>query len=419
MKYIKFIVIGLVCFCGLKGRAQEGLGKEFIPLDSLKKYLYCTIDGIPKSFGELEELVNGPEKEKYDSRLWLPSRDIFKMLGEQARNGRWIVTTLLTQGQPPLQANEYEIRGTAPQHCEGRMVTLLMFEHDNPDKIMKVDTACVSAGHFYFHGKKNDRWLSLVSIGNYPERVLHSEVVLEEGIIHLSLDSISRCGGTPLNDSLDYYNQHFSTFDQRKPYILRHLDDAIGRTFFCENANSFNLKELKASGELTETRKVKNAIELEERSGTVLKVWENMSGEHYIDYSLINETGERIKLYQLIRGKKLVFLDIWFSGCAPCIAEMPILYELRQKYYNKGFEVISISTDTSDHDWKRALNKISNPVEIQVRTDEKHTFLRDYSCFGYPHGVLIGEDGCIVMVGNYLRPSNPILENIIEGALCR
>jgi hypothetical protein len=44
-------------------------------------------------------------------------------------------------------------------------------------------------------------------------------------------------------------------------------------------------------------------------------------------------------------------------------------------------------------------------------------FSQDYAVMGVPHGILIGEDGTILALGNYLRPSMPVLENILMQIL--
>ena len=73
---------------------------------------------------------------------------------------------------------------------------LLRFSNSNPDKVCKADTAIVTNGKFYFKGLPEDNFLSIVTIGNYPEKVLAADVFLEEGTINLNLDSISHRSGT-------------------------------------------------------------------------------------------------------------------------------------------------------------------------------------------------------------------------------
>lgn len=55
---------------------------------------------------------------------------------------------------------------------------------------------------------------------------------------------------------------------------------------------------------------------------------------------------------------KYVMLDFWASWCGPCRKGNPHLKELYAKYQSKGFEIIGISDDDSNHEaWKKAVNQ--------------------------------------------------------------
>lgn len=56
-------------------------------------------------------------------------------------------------------------------------------------------------------------------------------------------------------------------------------------------------------------------------------------------------------------SNKFILLDFWFSNCGPCLREMPKYIPLYQKYKNKGFEIISISTDNTKYidKWKNII----------------------------------------------------------------
>ena len=42
---------------------------------------------------------------------------------------------------------------------------------------------------------------------------------------------------------------------------------------------------------------------------------------------------------------KVVFVNMWATWCAPCVAEFPDVVKLYQKYHAKGLEVIAVSFD--------------------------------------------------------------------------
>jgi thiol-disulfide isomerase/thioredoxin len=68
---------------------------------------------------------------------------------------------------------------------------------------------------------------------------------------------------------------------------------------------------------------------------------------------LLDISGKEIVLDSLIaqfKGK-VIYLDIWASWCAPCIAEMPISKELRRKYSNGNVVFFFVSIDNNFKAW--------------------------------------------------------------------
>lgn len=60
--------------------------------------------------------------------------------------------------------------------------------------------------------------------------------------------------------------------------------------------------------------------------------------------TLLSKDGKPIRLRPK-EGNKITLIDFWYSHCSPCIAQFPDLKQFYAKYYPKGFEIISISTD--------------------------------------------------------------------------
>jgi len=45
------------------------------------------------------------------------------------------------------------------------------------------------------------------------------------------------------------------------------------------------------------------------------------------------------------RKGKVVFVNMWATWCAPCVAEFPDMVKLYRKYHDQGLEVIAVSFD--------------------------------------------------------------------------
>ena len=71
-------------------------------------------------------------------------------------------------------------------------------------------------------------------------------------------------------------------------------------------------------------------------------------------------SNERLKKIEYILSKnKLVLLDFWASWCIPCRIEFPYLSESYKEFKLRKFDIVSISFDKKNQEWKRALNELS------------------------------------------------------------
>lgn len=95
------------------------------------------------------------------------------------------------------------------------------------------------------------------------------------------------------------------------------------------------------------------------------------------------------------RGKYLL-IDFWASWCGPCIASIPKLKELYKTYQEKGFEILSVSIDSKEDAWNRAMAEQNMPWGQVLAPDAGKSITRDYQFSGIPHLVLLDKEGKIV-----------------------
>jgi len=74
-------------------------------------------------------------------------------------------------------------------------------------------------------------------------------------------------------------------------------------------------------------------------SGKILSI-----GNYFPLIPSIDKDGNALSL-NLFKEKELTLVDIWYSGCGPCIAQFNTLKSLYNQYNHSGFEIIGISKD--------------------------------------------------------------------------
>lgn len=112
------------------------------------------------------------------------------------------------------------------------------------------------------------------------------------------------------------------------------------------------------------------------------------------EYPFENETtleGKNISLTNL-KGKPTL-INLWFTSCAPCIEEMPVLNELKSKYADK-FNFISITMD-SESKVKKLLEKHKFNFDHIVNSKKLTTNL---GFNGYPVNLFLDKNGIVQVV---------------------
>ena len=122
-------------------------------------------------------------------------------------------------------------------------------------------------------------------------------------------------------------------------------------------------------------------------------------GEKVVEFKLKGDDGTEYDFAKLAEGKKYVLLDFWASWCGPCRKEIPNVKKAYEQFKDKGFEVVSISIDKKEDEWRKAV-KEENLVWPNFRSEEVANL---FKVKAVPTVYLLDSEGRIVASNNECR----------------
>jgi thiol-disulfide isomerase/thioredoxin len=93
---------------------------------------------------------------------------------------------------------------------------------------------------------------------------------------------------------------------------------------------------------------------------------------------------------------KVVLVDFWATWCGPCVAELPNVRDVYDRYHADGFEVIGISLDKSREKLSSFVQENGTPwpqIFIAGETGWNNPLVRKYGVQAIPATILLDQDG--------------------------
>lgn len=120
--------------------------------------------------------------------------------------------------------------------------------------------------------------------------------------------------------------------------------------------------------------------------------FQDLVGNDLPDFKGLKTNGKMFSKTSL--NNQVVVINFWFENCPPCIAEMPELNKLVDKYTKNGVRFIGITHD-SPSSAKRFQKK--NGYRYEVVSLSKASISKLNINHGFPSNMLIGKNGKILM----------------------
>ena len=112
------------------------------------------------------------------------------------------------------------------------------------------------------------------------------------------------------------------------------------------------------------------------------------------EISLPDISGQTVSLSSL-KGT-VVLIDFWASWCGPCRKNNPNLLALYEKFKDKGFEILGVSVDKNNSDWKSAIAKDGlSWKQVIDNTGWNSQITIDYGVEAIPASFLIDKKGLV------------------------
>ncbi|WP_425075854.1 thioredoxin-like domain-containing protein [Psychroserpens sp. S379A] len=115
-------------------------------------------------------------------------------------------------------------------------------------------------------------------------------------------------------------------------------------------------------------------------------------GHEFLAFKLPNQNSELISITNY-KGK-YTLVDFWASWCRPCRQKHPGLIELYSKTDRETFDIISLSIDEDEDDWKKAIQQDALVWENVI--DKNGEVSDELGVMAIPHSFLLNQKGEIV-----------------------
>ncbi len=127
------------------------------------------------------------------------------------------------------------------------------------------------------------------------------------------------------------------------------------------------------------------------------KVYVGLEKEMYFpELNLMNPNGESIAVSEL-KGK-VVLVEFWASYCMVCTHEHCYYFKpLYQTYKEQGFEIYSVSADSSAVNWVHAIQRDEMDwIHVSDLMGEESEIINDFDVKGLPTNYLLNQEGKII-----------------------
>ncbi|MEG2755044.1 MAG: TlpA disulfide reductase family protein [Mucinivorans sp.] len=287
-----------------------------------------------------------------------------------------------------------------------------------------IDSCLIADSKFTFTVNTDSLAILRVETGE-----IYANVLVEKGVVNVTMDRPSVISGTTLNEANTAYETHAKELYKKmweepseKLREQKASQDSLQnlwntyraaeqeweeKNFSANQTNVFGLKLLwdKLVQEQYSVVQIDSLINLNgslaqnfgmiQRTREAAVNRENTSqGKMFVDFEAVTLDGSATKLSDYVGNGKYVLVDFWASWCGPCRAEIPVINEVYQTYKDKGLIVLSVNVWDSKKECEKSIIDLGmNWNHIACFDNQAPT--DTYGINGIPHIILFAPDGTI------------------------
>ena len=142
---------------------------------------------------------------------------------------------------------------------------------------------------------------------------------------------------------------------------------------------------------------LRNAPAYKELQNTIENFYPVAIGEKFKDIEVVNEEGKTVYLADYVKLGQYNMVEFWASWCGPCRGEIPHLRHVYELYGKDAFNMISVSIDDKESDWKKAMKEENMKwVQLCDLKGWKGEVINKYKIRGVPFCLILDKEGRII-----------------------